>query len=368
MVTGGVVGNLAERWTWQQPAMASTETELAETNTAARALAELDHPPAPPFDEMLANAARLVNTRDDRGAAGIVLLWISSATPEQLRGLLETADFPERLDRYRDSTRASALYRWAELDGETARAWAAEHGQECTPLAAWLPLLKRDREGALAKLRNEAMPEMLQAAMNYLAVTDEGFDLASIIARGADNLGAWAEIQMTRGISLQQIFAAMEHMPSLHADQKRSLLTVIVNGSDLTTSHGWREVIHSTSDPELRSLLIEQIATVANSCPEVVDPLSVLKLLVDGEGFTARNFGERSNEASGNLSLVLQAAATNPTAMAQWLAQLLPESRARIARGSGCAPPGRDVASAIPDHQRCGAGNAGCRARRPART
>jgi hypothetical protein len=252
LAVGSVGGLLAERWTWWEPVdqqRATQETIIIPANVDANGQ---ESTPVP-LDEMLAHAVVRMDAKDDRGAAGIALRWISAAKPEQLRGFLEIADFAEQLNRYRVAARDTALYRWAEVDGDAARVWAAGHAEDCTQFAAWLPWLKRDRDGALANLQSEEMLDVHQAALSYLAVTDEDSDLAGIIASGAENLGAWLEVQMLRGIPVQQIIAAIEGIPDLDGDQKRALMAGLVKGSDLTAA-SWSLILNSFSDPELKSL------------------------------------------------------------------------------------------------------------------
>ncbi|MCB1098641.1 MAG: hypothetical protein KDN22_23925 [Verrucomicrobiae bacterium] len=328
LAAGSVVGLLAERCTWQEPVDHGDAEQQGTIAILDKVNADLQESTPVALEQMLANTVDRMAAKDDRGAATIVLRWIASAAPEQLRELLETADFPEQLSRYRSAMRKTVLYRWAELEGEgdASRAWAVEKAEEGNQFAAWMPWLKSDREGALAKLRSEEHGDVLRAALNFLAATEEDFDLAGIIASGAEDLGAWVKIQMLRSVPVQQIIAAIEGIPDLDADQERSLVAGLVDGSELTPA-SLSLILNTVTDPDLKSLAIDQIATVVDNCPEVEQPLALLKLLVDRHDFTSADFRQSSNAGSGNLSLILQAVATQPAATAQWLAGQAPDVR-----------------------------------------
>ena len=282
LAAGSVVGLLAERCTWQEPVDHGDAEQQGTIAILDKVNADLQESTPVALEQMLANTVDRMAAKDDRGAATIVLRWIASAAPEQLRELLETADFPEQLSRYRSAMRKTVLYRWAELEGEgdASRAWAVEKAEEGNQFAAWMPWLKSDREGALAKLRSEEHGDVLRAALNFLAATEEDFDLAGIIASGAEDLGAWVKIQMLRSVPVQQIIAAIEGIPDLDADQERSLVAGLVDGSELTPA-SLSLILNTVTDPDLKSLAIDQIATVVDNCPEVEQPLALLKLLVD---------------------------------------------------------------------------------------
>jgi hypothetical protein len=330
-VLGAAIGVGVEKLTWREGSTdgVASPSDIEITGSASQANSNPAPVAALPLDEMLENARAFYVAGDHPGMVKVILGWLSSANEDELRALLELKVDPDLGDRQLAEVvhRAlrPALVRWAEIDGEGARAWSRDTLELNHFLfAAYSPWLKMDGARALTAVETDSVSLdgfLSKQSRAFVAAHYDNFDLGWAKANGT-RLPGFTRAWMLRGTSAEKILAAAEATGSLTAEDVSTVVRTVFyffEGRKWTAAA--RRLLDWINNPDIRAMAIEAIGdraafSVGNGA---IDPVRVLRFVNE------LGIDPQAIRLNGQKDLIELAAALDPQGTAQFLSEIDPE-------------------------------------------